>query len=151
MVGRPIPFCLKIRRSLLGAAGGLLIGILLAGCADVPAPPEAHALASVGQIDRASGSITLTSKAIARIGIQTTQVRASKDGNVIPHGALIYDSVGDTFAYTNTAPRVYSRQRVQVKAIRGDEVVLASGPAAGALVVSVGAPQLLGFELGIGS
>jgi hypothetical protein len=70
---------------------------------------------------------------------------------VIPYSALVYDTKGDTFTYTNPAPLTFFRHAVQVQAVRGNDVVLMQGPAVGAAVVTVGASQLLGIELGIGS
>lgn len=68
----------------------------------------------------------------------------------MPYSALIYDTKGETFAYTNPTPLTFIRHTVRVQAIQGDRVFLAEGPPAGSAVVTVGASQLLGIELGVG-
>jgi hypothetical protein len=68
---------------------------------------------------------------------------------VIPMAAVLYDEKGATWAYTKLADRTYVRQPVAVARIDGDFGVLTSGPAAGTAVVTLGAAELLGAELGI--
>jgi hypothetical protein len=41
------------------------------------------------------------------------------------------------------------RERITVRVIRGGAAVVSRGPAAGAMVVTVGAPELLGTEYNI--
>ena len=146
---------LRSRRTPPAAIGRALVSAILivciAGCGAAPSSPDENSRASIGQFDASTGRITLTPQSVGRIGIRTTAVRATADGNVIPYAALIYDTRGETFAYANPEPQVYLRHRIRVKAVRGDQIVLEEGPAAGAVVVIVGASQLLGFELGIGS
>lgn len=129
----------------------MLLGGLLAGCAAVPSPPGRSAIAKIERVDGTTDRITLTAQAVKRIGIQTTVVRTAADGSVIPYSALIYDTKGATFAYTNPESLVFVRHAVRVVTVRGDQVVIADGPPAGVAVVTVGASQLLGIELGIGS
>ncbi len=86
-----------------------------------------------------------------RIGIQTVLVRSATGGGVVPYSALIYDTKGDPFVYTSPAPLVFVRQAVRVAAIIGDQLVLSGGPQPGTPVVTIGASQLLGIELGIGN
>jgi hypothetical protein len=63
---------------------------------------------------------------------------------------LIYDKNGDIWVYTAKQPRTYVRQRVRIARIEGDLAILDSGPPAGTPVVTVGAAELLGSELGVG-
>ena len=64
----------------------------------------------------------------------------------IPYSAVFYDASGQTWAYLNPEPLVYTRQRITVDYVEGDMAVLTSGPAAGTRVVSVGAVLLYGAE-----
>ena len=66
--------------------------------------------------------------------------------HVMPYGALLYDTKGDTWAFTNPQPLVFIRQKVVVQDITGDKVILAEGLPAGTVVVTVGAAELMGAE-----
>lgn len=128
-----------------------MMGGLLASCAAIPEPPARQAVGQVERVDAATSRITLTDQTVKRIGIQTAVVRAAAEGSVVPYSALIYDTNGATFVYTSPAPLVFVRQAVRVGSISGDQLVLSAGPETGTTVVTVGASQLLGLELGIGS
>jgi hypothetical protein len=101
-------------------------------------------------------AITLTARAADRLGIKTESVRevtapgGTTPLKVVPVSALIYDKNGEVWVYTATQSRSYVRQRVSVARIDGNVAVLGSGPALGTAVVTVGAPELLGSELGVG-
>jgi len=80
--------------------------------------------------------------------------QATVDGHrgtvkLIPYSAVVYDNDGSTWAFVNTAPRTFIRQRITVGEIRGNAAMLSAGPTAGAAVVTVGAPELLGTEYDI--
>jgi hypothetical protein len=131
----------------------ILIGALASACASAPATPATTPLAkleNVNGIDR----VVLVPKAVERIGIVTAPVGTVATGGgqraVIPYSALIYDTKGAAFVYTNPAPLTFVRHSLRVEAIQGDRVILAEGPPAGVSVVTVGATQLLGIELGVG-
>jgi len=140
--------------SLASAAAAVA---LLAGCSVASAhedPPPATVKSIPGS---AVKQLRLTPQAIHRLGIATVAVRTAQstlDGRpgtyrVIPYSAVVYDNDGSTWAFMNTAPRTYVRQRITVGAIQGNTAVLTAGPAAGAVVVTVGAPELLGTEYNI--
>jgi hypothetical protein len=101
--------------------------------------------------------VRLTDQAMHRIGIATQAVRvamvtvAGRRGpyKLIPYSAVIYDNDGSTWTYLETAVRTFMRERITVRVIRGATAVLSQGPAAGATVVTVGAPELLGTEYNI--
>jgi hypothetical protein len=101
--------------------------------------------------------VRLTDQAMHRIGIATQAVRvatvtvAGRRGpyKVIPYSAVIYDNDGSTWTYVETAARTFMRERITVRVIRGGTAVVSRGPAAGAMVVTVGAPELLGTEYNI--
>jgi hypothetical protein len=98
--------------------------------------------------------VTLTEDAIKRIDLHTTAVRherVSVAGHasshlVVPYAAVIYDGDGVSWAYAEVAPRVFVRAPITVAAVQGGTAVLSKGPADGTVVVTVGAPLLLGAE-----
>jgi len=131
--------------------------LFLTGCAAASAdqaPPPAVVQSVPGS---AVKQIRLTDRAIHRLGITTAAVRtgqATIDGHrgtvkLIPYSAVVYDNDGSTWAFVNTAPRTFIRQRITVGEIRGNAAMLSAGPTAGAAVVTVGAPELLGTEYDI--
>ena len=146
--------------SLASAAAAIA---LLTGCSVASAredPPPATVKSIPGS---AVKQLNLTQQAVRRLGITTVAVRASRAPTHlpnphhgrpatyrgIPYSAVVYDNDGSTWAFVNTAPRTYVRQRITVGAIQGSTAVLTAGPAYGAAVVTVGAPELLGTEYNI--
>lgn len=133
----------------------ILLGALLSACAAAPTAPPHEPVGKVTRVDGAVNLVILVPKAVERIGIKTEPVREvvieGRRSKAVSYAALVYDTRGDTFVYTNPASLTYARRGVRLKSITGDLVVLADGPPAGAAVVTVGASQLLGIELGIGS
>lgn len=69
---------------------------------------------------------------------------------VVPYSALLYDPNGNTWVYKLSEPLTFVRHQVGVDHIEGDMAVLSDGPATGTSVVTVGAAELYGAELGIG-
>ena len=103
--------------------------------------------------------MTLTQRAAERLGIQTAQVRdaqvAAGKGKgaarkVIPYSAVLYDEQGDTWTFTSPQPLTYVRQTITLDYVQGGEALLLDGPPAGTTVVTVGGPELLGAEFGVG-
>jgi len=85
---------------------------------------------------------------------QHVQARVALAGNVvthnvIPYAAVIYDTEGNTWVYTNPEPLTYVRQPIVIDYIEGDRAVLMEGIESGTQVVTVGASELLGAELGV--
>jgi multidrug efflux pump subunit AcrA (membrane-fusion protein) len=135
-------------------AGLAVLCAILSACAAVPAAPGRKPVAKVERVD-GFVRLVLIPKAVERIGLETAPVEVVASGGnesrVIPYGALVYDTEGDTFVYTNPAANTYVRAPVKVQTIRGDRVALSDGPPVGVAIVTVGASQLLGIELGIGT
>jgi hypothetical protein len=50
----------------------------------------------------------------------------------------------------SSAPNTYAREPITVDFIEGDRAVLTAGPAAGTVIVTVGAAELYGTETGVG-
>jgi hypothetical protein len=114
--------------------------------------------AEPAKVEHVEGSevsrLTLTPKAVQRLGIKTTPLSettvAGKKRKVIPYGAVLYDAEGKTSVYVSPAPNTYVREPITVDFIQGDRAVLVAGPAAGTAIVTVGAAELYGTETGVG-
>jgi hypothetical protein len=151
----------------------LLIGALALGvsaCGRAPATEDGEAASGEARVEQIQGTdqsrVILTRQAAERLGIQTAEVRdarvAAKPAatgqrrspatmrKTIPYAAVLYDEHGDTWVYTNPAPLTFIRKRIGVDFVTGDLAVLLKGPSTGTRVVTVGAPELLGAELGVG-
>lgn len=134
----------------------MVMGLALSGCAQpaAEAPDEAPP-AVVEPIEGSDLSrITLTARAAQRIGIVTAKVAPAPAGGTsaatsIPYGAVLYDIDGATWTFTSPEPNVFVRQAIDINSIRGDVAVLSEGPPTGTEVVTVGATELLGAELGV--
>lgn len=139
---------------LLGLAVAAALFIAACGSAsapvdDAPATLKPVAGSSVQQVQ-------LSAAAAHRLGIQTQAVRmAGADSGrpgthkLIPYSAVVYDTDGSTWTYVESAARTFVRDRITVAGIDGPTAVLTRGPAPGAQVVTVGAPELLGAEYDI--
>jgi hypothetical protein len=138
---------------------GLLIAIpQLSACTQTSAEAESGG-AEPAKVEHVEGSedvsrLTLTPKAVERLGIQTTPISeatvAGKKRKVVPYGAVLYDADGKTSVYVSSAPNTYVREPITVDFIQGDRAVLSAGPAAGTTIVTVGAAELYGTETGVG-
>lgn len=94
--------------------------------------------------------ITLTAEAAKRLDIQTGPVRGAEGGKtVIPYSAVIYDPDGETWTYTSPEPLIFVRHSIAIDRIEGDQAFLSDGPQPGTPVVTVGAAELYGTELGV--
>ena len=137
----------------LAAAAGLLV----AACGSASGQAE-QAPATVKPIAGSRvAQVQLSAPAIHRLGILTQPVRVAAgpgSGRVghrteIPYSAVVYDIDGSTWTYVAAAERAFVRNRVSIAAIHGRTAILTTGPAVGAQVVTVGAPELLGTEYDI--
>jgi hypothetical protein len=68
---------------------------------------------------------------------------------VIPFAAVIYQTDGSTWVYSNPEPLVFLRQPIVIDYVEGDLAVLSEGPDAGTAVVTVGVAELFGAETGV--
>lgn len=146
----------------LGLAAAVVLALAGCGSATGAAGPAPATLKPV------AGSrvqqVQLSAAAVHRLGIQTQPVRPAggaspghagvraaraSAGAVIPYSAVVYDTDGSTWTYVNTSGRTFVRDRITVAAIEGRSAMLSTGPAVGARVVTVGAPELLGAEYDI--
>ena len=153
------------RRNHWVAAGLVVVSVGLAGCGvgkteygevSQQGPAQVEPLKDNSDINR----VTLTAEAASKLGVRTAAASAavmpaSTDGTVaspeisVPIDAVIYDKDGRTWVYVVDGPRSFQRQAVSVARVDGDTAVLSSGPKPGVQVVTVGAQELLGAELGV--
>jgi hypothetical protein len=108
--------------------------------------------ATVEHLDGAEPTrVTLTEQAMHRLDIQTEEVQdADYRGTAcksIPYAAVLYDTEGNTWTYTNPEPLVYVRHHIVVLRIEGDRAFLSDGPDTGIAVVKQGAQELFGSEV----
>ena len=146
--------------ALLLLVAALALGVAACSRGQEEAAAEGYRDAKVEPVEGTDLSrVTLSQQAADRLGIQTTAVREQRVTvpgqpaamhKVIPYAAVLYDESGDTWTFTNPQPLTYLRQPIKVDVIEGDTAVLSEGPAVGTTVVTVGAAELLGTELGVG-
>lgn len=89
--------------------------------------------------------VILTEKAAERIGVKTDKAR----GLVIPYSAVIYDTEGNTWIYTNPAPLTFVRVPVVISQIEGDQALLAQKLESDAPIVVLGVAEIYGAETGV--
>jgi hypothetical protein len=97
--------------------------------------------------------VILTARAAERLGIRTATVRNGEgrqaELTVMPYSALVYDTNGRAWAYTSPEQLTFVRSRLTIERIEEQNVFLLDGPPPGTRVVTVGAAELYGTELGI--
>ena len=124
----------------------LILASLLAACA-----PKENAATKVNpvKLEPIEGTefkrVILTEKAAQRLNIQTAEV----SGESIPYAAVIYDTEGNTWIYTNPAPLTFVRAPIVVDHIQGDQAILSQGLDSGTSVVTLGVSELYGAETGV--
>jgi hypothetical protein len=133
-----------------GLALALLAGVPVAGCSSSPAPATAPpAVLSTAGPDGVR-TVTLTSRAVQRLAVTSAPVAGSPGGPpTVPYAAVVYAGDGSGWVFIDLGRRSYRRVKVVVAGVVGDRAGLAVGPAVGTPVVTVGAAELLGVELGI--
>jgi hypothetical protein len=140
-----------LRRALTGYAITVALAASLAGCAEIESvtvePYEPAALESTGPDKPAR--VILTEEAEQRVELQTTEVQPSGTDLAVDHAALVFDKKGKPWVFTVAGPRTYVRAPIGIKNVEDNVAILSSGPPAGTRVVTVGAIELWGAELGI--
>ncbi len=153
------------RRNHWVIAGLAVIGIGLSACGATKADYGEVSQQGPAHVEPVNGtdvnSVTLTTDAASKLGVRTAPVEAgvspatTTDGTpaapvtTVPVDAVIYDKDGNSWVYVVTDERTYQRKAVSIARIDGDNAVLRSGPKPGVQVVTVGAQELLGAELGV--
>ena len=82
-------------------------------------------------IDGAAGQAL---QAGQRVFVRIAQPGSGRLQKVVPYSAVIYDTEGDSWVYTNPEPLVFVRQPVTIEYIEGDLAVVTDGPPLGAPV-----------------
>jgi hypothetical protein len=160
-----------MRTSRWIVAGAIAVALGLTGCSAAE-PSTGVDTAADSKVQDVPGTdlkqVTLTEHAATRLGIQTVTVggavplvatpgpSAGPPGpvTVVPYSAVLYTPDGSAWVYTVPQPFTYVRSTVVVTVVqgaKGDQAVLAQAPPAGTAIVSVGAVELYGAELGIGN
>jgi hypothetical protein len=94
--------------------------------------------------------VTLTARAVERLGLRTVAGEGVGGSRMtVPYSAVLYDANGGTWVFVRSAPRTFVRQRIDIVRIDGDRAVLSRGPNGDTGIVSVGAAELYGAELGV--
>ncbi|MGC4013239.1 MAG: efflux RND transporter periplasmic adaptor subunit [Luteolibacter sp.] len=85
----------------------------------------------------------------SRVSIQIPY-KSATEGIVIPYSAVVYDIHGGSWIYVNTDSLLYTRQRVEIASVSGQNAVIKRGLSGREKVVTAGAAELFGFEFGGG-
>ncbi|MEV8147464.1 hypothetical protein AB0O52_04855 [Arthrobacter sp. NPDC080073] len=142
------------RRHLSTVLISLVVGAFLTLSLPACSQPHAEAVPTADNpatLDEVPGTdlhrITLTERAVERLGLKTGVAASGPQGKLtVPYGAILYDSQGRTWVYTNPELRVYVRQAVTIDRIAGEAALLRDGPPVGTAVVTLGAEELFGEE-----
>lgn len=130
---------------------GLVIAALALGACNsgTSTAPKVEAI-TIEEQDSGQKILTLSEKAAERLGVETAEVAGSGSILTIPYAAVVYDAQGATWTYVASRPLVYSRAQVTVEEIDGDVAHISAGPPTGTRVVTTGAAELYGAEIGVG-
>jgi hypothetical protein len=121
-------------------------GLLLSACGAKTAAPEKIVPSKLEPIEGTDLSkVILTEKAAERIGVETV----SASGTSVPYAAVIYDTEGNTWIYTNPEPLTFVRQQIMIDRIEGDTVFLAESLPGELNVVTMGVIEIYGTETGV--
>lgn len=113
----------------------------------VSAPPTALALSSTVdlyyEIENPDRRFRPGQKVNANLALNEDQ-----ESLVVPYSAVMTDINGGTWVYENVSEYKFVRRRVQIRYVADGIAVLASGPAVGSKIVTQGAAELFGTEMG---
>ena len=127
----------------------IFAGLLLSACGGGAQIPVTGEKVAPSQLEAIEGSelsrVILTEKAAERIGVETVAAK----GRVVPYSAVIYDTEGNTWIYTNPAPLTYVRAPIVVDFIEGDQAFLSQALESDAPIVTVGVIEIYGAETGV--
>lgn len=113
----------------------------------IAAPPTATSLAATVdlyyELANRDGRLRPGERLSVRVKLQ-----GAADQRVVAWSAVIHDINGGTWIYEKTADHTFARRRVQIRYVVDDLAILESGPATGAQIVTAGAVELFGTEMG---
>ncbi|WP_345737013.1 membrane fusion protein MtrC [Prosthecobacter algae] len=81
-----------------------------------------------------------------RVAVEIPTVESKIESLVLPFNAVLHDIHGGQWVYEKMEGHRYTRRRVQVARLAGNDAVLSSGPPVGSQVVTDGAAELFGTE-----
>ena len=84
-----------------------------------------------------------------RIGVELP-LRGATEALVVPYASVLFDIYGGAWVYVVSGERQYTRHRIAIRWVEGEQAILASGPDVGSQVVVAGAAELFGTEFGAG-
>ena len=139
-------------RHRLFLTGLAVAALALGACNSGSTTSEPGPAAITIEEDESTGlkTLTLSDKAAERLGVETVPVAGSGAAMTIPYAAIVYDATGKTWTYVNESSLTYKRAEITVDEIDGDTARISAGPPSGALVVTTGAAELYGAEIGVG-
>jgi hypothetical protein len=124
----------------------MLAGLLLSACGPKAAELEASEGDGPAKVEHLNGAnptrVTLTEEAAKRLDIQTAPAK----GEAIPYAAVLYDTEGNTWVYTNAESLVFVRTPITIDHIEDGQAFLSKALPAGSKVVTIGAEELYGSE-----
>ncbi|HJR80504.1 MAG TPA: hypothetical protein VJ821_10555 [Anaerolineales bacterium] len=124
----------------------LIVASLLSACGPKTETVEKVSPSMLEPIEGTDLSrVILTEKAAERIGVQTVQA----SGLEVPYAAVIWDTEGNTWVYTNPEPLTFVRAAIVIDHIEGDTAFLAEELDSAITVVTVGVAEIYGTETGV--
>jgi hypothetical protein len=140
------------RRGAAAAGAVLAAALLLGGCKEAPEESLSSGY-EPAHVEAVEGSdvqkVTYTEIGADRVGLATATAERQGELTVVPYEALIYDGQGATWVYTVPEQLTYVRAPVTVDHIDGGEVFVSDGLSPDTEVVTVGASEVYGTELGM--
>ena len=130
-----------------------LVTFALTGCENQTRGSGSAVASSVNKKPVAAadaGRVQITAEEAKNLGIEFVEVTQTGDRILAPYNALLYDASGREWVYVSPEPNVFRRAEIKVDAIEGDTMYLAKAPATGTKLVTNGATELYGIELGVG-
>ena len=113
----------------------------------VAAPPSANPLAGTVDLYYELANAESPLAPGQRVGVNIPLI-GEADSLTLPWSAVVHDIHGGTWVYEMTAEHTFVRRRIVVRFTRDGLAVLSSGPAVGTKVVTAGAAELFGTEVG---
>lgn len=142
---------MKLDRRWIAVAGLLAALLLLPACREAASEStDGYEPAALEPIDGTELSrVILTEDAAERIRLETGTVSSLGERITVPESAVWIDEQGEEWVYAESEPLVYVREAIEVDRYRDGVAVLADGPPAGTIVVTVGVGELIGVESGL--
>lgn len=99
-------------------------------------------------------NVILTPEAEKRLGIETSKTEIGRSSNQklfqVPSSSILYDETGRNWIYFSLGNQTYHRTEIRLVKIEGKSAFISIPKSIQSPVVTVGASELLGTELGVG-